>query len=209
MGLFEKTKFFYDGKQKIRAEIDGGTPYKKSDRWRDRYKKTDTYKYTGGQLTKWIPNSKLRRPNAVFGADPLLDLERQYGYMITAYRPPKSSASAEGEKVFTDLFEEIFKTNPKGNPKFFWNISPFSASDTNHSSIKSLINVPLRLYSDPDINWYIENRHVDFRDLNITDNASVINWLMSWGNKRAELITALGKGPYPFILRRVVQFGIR
>jgi len=54
--LDEKTKFFYKGKQKIKAEIEGGTPYKKSDGWRDRYKETDTYEYTGGQLTKWLRN---------------------------------------------------------------------------------------------------------------------------------------------------------
>jgi hypothetical protein len=70
----------------------------------------------------YAPGSKLRKPNAVFGADPLLDLERRYNYMISTDRPQKNPASAEGEKIFTDLFEEIFKTNPKDNPKFFWNI---------------------------------------------------------------------------------------
>jgi hypothetical protein len=142
----------------------------------------------------YSPNSQLIKPNAVFGADPLLDLERQYNYMVTSDRPKKHPGSAEGEKIFTDLFEEIFKTNPKKNPQFFWNISPFSASDPNHNSINPLTNVPLRVYSDPDINWYIENRHVDFTDLNITDGAAMINWLRSMGNKRAELIVALGKG---------------
>jgi hypothetical protein len=139
-------------------------------------------------------NSKLRKPTAVFGADPLLDLERQYNYMVSIDRPAKNPSSAEGEKTFTDLFEEIFKTNPKNNPKFFWNISPFSASDPKHETIKPLVDVPLRTYSDPDINWYIENRHVDFTDLNITDQAAMINWLRSMGNKKAELIISLGKG---------------
>lgn len=54
--LDEKTKFFYHGKQKIKAEIEGGTPYKKGDGWRDRYKETDTYEYIGGQLSKWLRN---------------------------------------------------------------------------------------------------------------------------------------------------------
>jgi hypothetical protein len=142
----------------------------------------------------YASNSKLRKPTAVFGADPLLDLERQYNYMVSTDRPAKNPSSAEGEKVFTDLLEEIFRTNPRDNPKFFWNISPFSASDPNHEAIKPLVDVPLRTYSDPDINWYIENRHVDFTDLNITDQAAMVNWLRAMGNKKAELIVSLGKG---------------
>ena len=35
---------------------------------------------------------------------------------------------------------------------------------------------------------------MDFTDLNITDGAAMINWLRSMGNKRAELIVALGTG---------------
>jgi len=89
----------------------------------------------------------------------------------TSDRPTKHPGSAEGEKILSDLFEEIFKTNPKKNPQFFWNIFPFSAADPNHNSIKPLTNIPLRVYTDFDINWYIENRHVDFTDLNITDGA--------------------------------------
>lgn len=57
--LYEKTKFFYNGNQKTKAEIEGGTPYEKSSGWRDRYKETDTYEYTGGQLTKWLTDGKL------------------------------------------------------------------------------------------------------------------------------------------------------
>lgn len=52
--LYEKTRFFYNGKQKIKAEIEGGTPYQKSNGWRERYKEKDIYEYSGGQLTKWL-----------------------------------------------------------------------------------------------------------------------------------------------------------
>ena len=142
----------------------------------------------------YASKSRLKKPGGVFGADPLLDLERQYNYMVSTDRPKKNPASKQGEKIFTDLFEEIFKTNPRDNPKFFWNVSPFSFSDPNHNAIKPLVNVQLRIYNDPDINWYIENRHVDFTDLNIIDGAATVNWLRSMGNNHAELINCLGKG---------------
>jgi|GEM_PF-5332018 len=57
--LIEKTKTFYNGKQKIKAKIEGGTPYEKSDDWRDRYKEIDTYEYAGEELTKWLRDGKL------------------------------------------------------------------------------------------------------------------------------------------------------
>jgi pimeloyl-ACP methyl ester carboxylesterase len=140
------------------------------------------------------PNSKLRRPAGVFGIDPPLDLERLYISMTTADRPKKNPISQKEDTYFANLFQEKFKTNPGANPKYFWNVSPFSRSDTSHSAIKPLVHVPLRIYNDPDINWYIDNRQVDYMDMNVFDAAAMINWLKSMGNDRAELINCLGKG---------------
>lgn len=142
----------------------------------------------------YLPNSKLRRPAGAFGIDPPLDLERLYLSMITTDRPPKHPLSQKEDDYFVNLFQEKFKTNPKDNPKYFWKVSPFSRSDTSHSAIKSLVKVPLRVYNDPDINWYIDNRHVDYTDMNVFDAAAMINWLKSMGNEKAELINCLGKG---------------
>ena len=136
----------------------------------------------------YAANSKLRKPSAVFGADPLLDVEREYNYITSSDRPEKEPSAEQAEGIFVDVVEKVCKTNPGKNPQFFWKISPFSASDPNHDAIKPLINVPLRIYCDPDINWYIENRHADFTSLNIIDGAATVNWLRSMGNKRAELI---------------------
>jgi pimeloyl-ACP methyl ester carboxylesterase len=140
------------------------------------------------------PNSKLRRPSCVFGIDPPLDIERMYISMTTTDRPPKHPISQSEDAFIADLLQKTFKTNPKENPKYFWQVSPFSRSDTSHVAIKSIKNVPLRIYNDPDINWYIDNRHVDYTDMNVFDAASMINWLKSMGNDKAELINCLGKG---------------
>lgn len=139
-------------------------------------------------------NSKLRRPSGVFGCDPPLDLERMYISMTTADRPPKHPISQNEDSYFAKRIQEAFKTNPKDNPQYFWKVSPFSRSDTSHSAIKPLVKVPLRIYSDPDINWYIANRYVDYMDMNVFDAAAMINWLKSLGNDKAELINCLGKG---------------
>lgn len=136
----------------------------------------------------------LRKPSGVFGADPPLDLERLYSSMISTDRPERHAGAAEGEKFFTALLQEVFKTNPRENPEYFWKVSPFSFSDTTHAAIAPLQNVPLRIYNDPDINWYIEHRHVDYSDLNVVHAAAMVNWLRAMGNQRAALINALGKG---------------
>lgn len=142
----------------------------------------------------YLPNSKLRKPSGVFGVDPPLDLERMYISMTTTDRPTKHPISQGEDAFIADLLHKTFKANPKENPKYFWQVSPFSRSDTSHSAIKAIKNVPLRIYNDPDINWYIENRYVDYTDMNVFDAASMINWLKSMGNDKAELINCIGKG---------------
>ncbi|HWB27754.1 MAG TPA: hypothetical protein VG738_19905 [Chitinophagaceae bacterium] len=58
--LIKVTRFFYNGKQKLKAEMEGGMPRKKDDGWSNKYKEVDTYVYTGGQLTRWLKDGKPR-----------------------------------------------------------------------------------------------------------------------------------------------------
>jgi pimeloyl-ACP methyl ester carboxylesterase len=142
----------------------------------------------------WSEQSKLKRPAAVFALDPPLDLERLYNCMMTTNRPNKNPISIQEDSYVSNRIQQEFKANPKDNPQFFWKVSPFAQSDPDHASIKPLKNVPVRVYNDPDINWYIENRSVDYYCINALDSAAMINWLRAMGNKEAELITATGKG---------------
>jgi hypothetical protein len=85
-------------------------------------------------------------------------------------------------------------TNPKADPAFFWNISPYSQSDSEHRSLKTLLTIPVRIYNEPDINWYIDNRRIDFYCINSLDGSAIINWLKSLGNSNAELMITTNKG---------------
>ena len=51
--------------------------------------------------------------------------------------------------------------------------------------------------SDPDIDWQLTNRRVDFYDMNAVDGAAIINRLHLDGNEQAEFVNALGKGYRP------------
>ena len=52
--LFEKTKFYYNGKEKLKAEREFGIAFRPSERGKVVY----TYGYTDGQLTKWLSDGK-------------------------------------------------------------------------------------------------------------------------------------------------------
>ncbi len=142
----------------------------------------------------WSEKSALKRPAAVFALDPPLDIERLYSCMTSTNRPDKHPISIQEDTNISNLIAQRFGTSPKENPEFFWKVSPYAQSDPNHSSLKPLLNIPVRVYNDPDINWYIENRSVDYYCMNALDSAAMINWLRAMGNTKAELITATGKG---------------
>lgn len=138
--------------------------------------------------------STLKKPIAVFALDPPLDIERLYGCMTTTDRPKKNPVSVQEDDYVANRILQEFKTNPKSNPEFFWKISPYAQSDKEHKLLETILTVPIRIYSEPDINWYIENRNIDFYCINSLDSSAMINWLKYLGNKKAELILSNGKG---------------
>jgi hypothetical protein len=138
--------------------------------------------------------STLKKPVAVFALDPPLDIERLYNCMTTTNRPKKNPISIQEDDYVSNRIQLEFKTNPKSNPEFFWKISPYAQNDEAHKSLKTLLTVPIRIYNEPDINWYIENRNIDFYCINTLDSSAMINWLKYLGNSKAELILTSGKG---------------
>lgn len=139
-------------------------------------------------------HSNLNKPIGVFAVDPPLDIERLYNCMTTKNRPPKSEVSMQEDAYVSDRIEKVFGRNPKIDPAYFWDVSPYAQSDLEHRALKSLTETPIRIYNEPDINWYINNRSLDFYCINSIDSAAMINWLKSMGNKRAELIISNNKG---------------
>jgi hypothetical protein len=57
--------------------------------------------------------------------------------------------------------------------------------------------VPVRLYTEPDIQWWITNRKVDYYSMNAVDAAALVLQLQFLGNGQAELITTQGRGFRP------------
>ncbi|SFF12981.1 hypothetical protein [Spirosoma endophyticum] len=72
--------------------------------------------------------------------------------------------------------------------------SPFCYSAAERSNARWLNHTAVRSYTEPDISWWIRQRRKDYYDLNVVDNAALINQLQLNGNQAAELIVTANQG---------------
>jgi len=139
-------------------------------------------------------STTLKKPDAIFGIDPPLDFERFYNSMI---RDIKLSAGKEPNQesvYFTKLIIDKFGGTPQDKQNVYQRISPYSFSDTTQQSVKKIMNLPIRLITEPDIEWRLKERNDDFYDINAIDCSAMINELTQLGNKNAILVATTNKG---------------
>ena len=96
------------------------------------------------------------KPAAVFAIDPPLDFERFYNSSKRTLRLVHPSLSEEA-KYMIDRIEKEMGGSPEIVLQNYHQLSPYSSSDTKQTAIRPLINMPIRIYSEPDINWWIAN----------------------------------------------------
>jgi hypothetical protein len=134
------------------------------------------------------------KPAAVFAVDPPLDYERMYNEAENAVRRNfNADAVLEGRKLMTFLKDKLGGA-PTDDRATYEKVSPFSHTAKEGGNAPLLKNMHIRMYTEPDINWWIDNRRKDFYDLNVLDIAALINELKIMGNNRAELIVTNAKG---------------
>ncbi len=83
--------------------------------------------------------------------------------------------------------------SPKEAMEAYINYSPFVYTDENRSKIELFKNIPIRMYHEPDIKWWVENRAKDYNTINSIDLAGFYNYLRKAGNNQVELITTHNK----------------
>jgi hypothetical protein len=164
-----------------------------------RHKLIDLKFYVGGFsiggscAIKYAENSTVK-PTAVFAVDPPLDFERFYNSAKRDIRLSKDKEANQENVYMIGRLEQETGGSPKTNLTEYYNISPYSFSDTTQSAIKNMIKMPLRIYTEPDINWWLTERRADFTSINATECSAMINELNRLGNKKAELVTTQNKG---------------
>ena len=147
----------------------------------------------GSCAIKYTENSTIT-PSAIFAIDPPLDFERFY---YSAKRASRLSNANEANQENTYMINRLEKEtggSPSTHLTDYYKLSPYSFSDTTQSAIKKLINIPIRIYTEPDVNWWLKERHADLTDMNASECSAMINELRIFGNENATLIITEKRG---------------
>lgn len=137
------------------------------------------------------------RIRGVFGVDAPLDLGRFWrGEMLALRRGAHPRFVGEAKAVLADM-RRVLGGSPDDEPLRYLQISPFSAFAEAGGQARLLARMPVRLYTEPDIQWWMTNRKVDYYSMNALDAAGLILQLELLGNRQAELITTQGRGVRP------------
>lgn len=147
----------------------------------------------GSCAIKYAQNTTLK-PDAVFGIDPPLDFERFYNAAKRDLRLPSDKEPNPENVYMIGRIEKEFGGSPETSLSNFHLISPYSFSDTAQTAVKKFGNIPLRIYSEPDVHWWLKERKADFTSMNVTECSAIVNELNRFGNRKAELILTENKG---------------
>lgn len=134
------------------------------------------------------------KPKAVYAVDPPLDYAQAYYTALRLIEKNFSEISINEAKDGIRKLNNQFGGAPDKFPEKYIQYSPYSRSEKNGGNAALLKNIPVRIYCDPDINWWMANRRMDYYDMNALNHTAMINQLNILGNDKAEFINALGKG---------------
>jgi hypothetical protein len=105
-------------------------------------------------------------------------------------------AANEGDWV-TSYLESNLGGTPDTELENYIHYSPFCYTSMDQEHLKALEGTYVRAYTEPDVNWWIENRGKDYYGMNSIDLAAWINALKYSGHKHASLINTTNKGYHP------------
>jgi hypothetical protein len=159
----------------------------------------------GSCAVKYAELANLRdykyKPNAVFGIDPPLDFERIFNscnrtirLLSNKHQSPVSRNALLEAYYLINRITSLMGGTPFQVLSHYYNISPYSFSDTVQNAVKSLVSQPIMLFTEPDIKWNLDSMNKDYSSMNAFDCAAMINELKLLGNLNAFLVATTEKG---------------
>ena len=137
------------------------------------------------------------RIRGLFAVDAPLDFGRFWrGEMLAVRRGAHAGFVGEARAVLADM-RRVLGGSPDDQPARYLQMSPFSAFAEAGGQGRLLARVPVRLYTEPDIQWWMTTRKVDYYSMNALDAAGLVLQLKLLGNRDAELITTGKRGVRP------------
>lgn len=134
---------------------------------------------------------------AVFAVDAPLDFARLWyaADLALRRRSPRANA-AEARSTLADL-RRALGGDPQAAASAYRRRSPLLAQAVDGGNARWLRGTPTRLFTEPDVQWWLENRQADYTSMNATDAAALVNVLRLAGNAEAQLVTTSGRGVRP------------
>ena len=148
----------------------------------------------GGSCAIKYAEEATTKPRAVFAIDPPLDFERFYNSSKRTIRLAVDTEPNQESVYMINRIEKEMNGTPKTALANFYRISPYSFSDVNQTAVKKLLQIPIRIYAEADINWSLTERNADFTSINVTECSAMINELNQLGSHTANLILTQNKG---------------
>ena len=136
-------------------------------------------------------------PVAIFSVDAPLDLEGWWNRQELNLRRANPKSALEESQAILDALHWAMGGSPTQVRQVYRSRSSFLASEKDGGNAQLLRNVPIRLYTEPDVVWWMENYGFDYYTINAVDQAALILQLRAFGNMNAELIITSGKGFRP------------
>jgi hypothetical protein len=137
------------------------------------------------------------RPVAIFSVDAPLDFEGFWNRQKLNLRRGNPKSYLEESQGILDALRSAMGGSPNQVRQAYRSRSPFLVSEKDGGNARLLKSVPIRLYTEPDVVWMIENTGHDYYTMNAVDQAALVLQLRALGNTKADLITSTGKGFRP------------
>ena len=137
------------------------------------------------------------RPAAMALCDPPLDFIRFWRAQHHS-KTNETHPTSVSEATWTNY---LLETNLGGTPdeafEAYVAYSPYVKLNEIDPKIKVLGDVPIRIYTEPDLDWWMENRNRDAYGINSLDASALVGDLRLIGNEKAYHITTQNKGYHP------------
>lgn len=133
------------------------------------------------------------KPKAIAICDAPLDMVRMWHEQEQAINNNFHPNAVGEARWVLHYLKKHLGGSPNQSMGAYIDYSPFTYKNENSSKIDLFKHVPIRMYHEPDIKWWVENRGKDYNTINSIDLAGFYNYLRQAGNMDVELITTHNK----------------
>jgi pimeloyl-ACP methyl ester carboxylesterase len=148
---------------------------------------TIALRYT--ELSRQFPDRYPIQPAAVFAIDAPVDLFDIWAYCEREIKKDFSAVGVAEARFVLDFLRKDLGGSPSERPQKYAEATPFQRNvSSGMGNEQFLMDVPVRVYHDIDINWLLQNRRRDLFDTNAAPSSAMINRLLLNGHPSAEII---------------------